>query len=302
MGMEQGGSKRIGNQRRKEIRKEFEKWDSTALSSGEKSGCNMSFVFDPSGRLCYYWSLIVSLAFLYNFWVIVYRFAFSEINETTMPTWLTLDGLADFIYVLDIAVHFRTGYLDEGVLQTEGAKLRAHYMNSTMFYIDCLCLLPLDFLYLSIGFNSMLRCFRLVKIYRFWSFLDRTERHTNYPNVFRTISLSHYILVIFHWNACVYHLISQRGGFGSSDWFEGSRVDECSDVTCDYLHAFYWSTLALTTIGDLPRPRTKAEYLFLIVELVSGLFLLATVLGHVANIVTNVSAARKEFQGKSLSL
>ncbi|KAI1298174.1 Cyclic nucleotide-gated cation channel alpha-3 [Halotydeus destructor] len=289
--------KKLREARRKEIRRELEKWD-TVTGTGEKSGCNMSFVFDPSGRLCYYWSVIVSLAFLYNFWVIMYRFAFEEINQLTMSTWLTLDGVCDFIYILDIAVHFRTGYLDEGVLQTETSKLRTHYMNSTMFYIDCLCLLPLDFLYLSIGFNSMLRCFRLVKIYRFWSFLDRTERHTNYPNVFRTISLSHYILVIFHWNACLYHLISTRGGFGSADWFTGSRVEECSDVDCDYLHAFYWSTLALTTIGDLPRPRTKAEYLFLIIELVSGLLMLATVLGHVANIVTNVSAARKEFQAK----
>lgn len=283
--------------RRREIKREFEKWDSVT-GAGEKSGCNWSFVFDPSGRLCYYWSMIVSLAFLYNSWVIMYRFAFEEINERTMAWWLSLDGIADFIYILDIAVHFRTGYLEEGVLQTEGSKLRAHYMNSTMFYIDCLCLLPLDFLYLSIGFNSMLRCFRLVKIYRFWSWLDRTERHTNYPNIFRTISLSHYILAIFHWNACVYHLISVRGGFGSSDWFTGSRAEECTDIDCDYLHAFYWSTLALTTIGDLPRPRTKSEYLFLIIELVAGLFMLATVLGHVANIVTNVSAARKEFQGK----
>ncbi|RWS15161.1 cyclic nucleotide-gated cation channel alpha-3-like protein, partial [Dinothrombium tinctorium] len=270
--------------RRKELRKEFD--------LEKKSGCNWSFVFDPSGRLCYYWSMIVSIAFLYNFWVIIYRFAFDEINEQTMSTWLLFDGIADFIYVLDIAVHFRTGYLEEGVLQTDGVKLRQHYMNSTMFYIDALCLLPLDFLYLSIGFNSILRCFRLVKIYRFWAFLDRTERHTNYPNLFRTISLTHYILVIFHWNACVYHLISKK------DWFVGSRDGECSDVECDYLHAFYWSTLALTTIGDLPRPRTKREYLFLIIELVSGLFLLATVLGHVANIVTNVSAARKEFQAK----
>ena len=48
------------------------------------------------------------------------------------------------------------------------------------------------------------------------------------------------------------------------------------------------------------RPRTKAEYIFLVIELVMGLFLLATVLGHVANIVTNVSAARKEFQGKTI--
>ena len=191
---------------------------------------------------------------MYNSWVIVYRFAFEEINSDTVFMWLALDGLADLIYILDVVVHFRIGYLEEGVLQTQASKLRQHYMNSTIFYIDCLCLLPLDFLYLSIGFNSMLRCFRLIKIYRFWSFLDRTERHTNYPNVFRTISLFHYILLLFHWNACVYHLLSQRGGFGSKDWFQGSRDREsCSDVDCDYLHAFYWSTLALTTIGDLPR-------------------------------------------------
>ena len=169
-------------------------------------------------------------------------------------------------------------------------------MNCTIFYIDCLCLLPLDFLYLSIGFNSILRCFRLIKIYRFWAFLDRTERHTNYPNVFRTLSLVHYILVIFHWNACLFHIISINDGFGSRDWFKYDQ-QSCPGVLCNYLHTFYWSALALTTIGDLPRPRTRGEYFFLNLEVVFGLFLFATVLGHVANIVTNVSAARKEFQG-----
>jgi len=51
-------------------------------------------------------------------------------------------------------------------------------------------------------------------------------------------------------------------------------------------------------VGDLPRPRSKGEYFYVIVELFLGLFLFASVLGHVANIVTNVSAARKEFQGR----
>lgn len=254
-------SKKVREARRKQIKREFDKPAWSATSSGEKSGCNWSFVFDPSGRLVYYWSMIVSLAFIYNSWVIVYRFAFEEISSDTVFMWLTLDGIADFIYILDVVVHFRIGYLEEGVLQTQASKLRQHYMNSTIFYIDCLCLLPLDFLYLSIGFNSMLRCFRLIKIYRFWSFLDRTERHTNYPNVFRTASLFHYILVLFHWNACVYYLLSQRGDFGSKDWFQGSRDrDSCSDVDCDYLHAFYWSTLALTTIGDLPRSVPLCKY------------------------------------------
>jgi cyclic nucleotide gated channel alpha 3 len=259
-------------------------------------GCRWSFVFDPAGRLCYYWSMVVSLAFLYNFWVLIYRFAFQEITRESLAVWFCLDYFSDLLYLLDIAVHFRTGYLEDGVLQTDATKLRHHYMNSTTFYIDCLCLLPLDFLYLSIGFNSILRSFRLVKIYRFWAFMDRTERHTNYPNLFRATSLIHYLLVIFHWNGCLYHIIYKNNGFGSKNWVFGDS--ENADVVKQYLQSYYWCTLALTTIGDLPRPRSKGEYLFVIAQLLFGLMLFATVLGHVANIVTNVSAARKEFQGK----
>ena len=43
------------------------------------------------------------------------------------------------------------------MLQTDSVKLRQHYMNSTTFYIDLLCLLPLDFLYLSLEFQVSLR-------------------------------------------------------------------------------------------------------------------------------------------------
>lgn len=101
-------------------------------SSGADRRCNWSFVFDPSGRLCYYWSVVVSIAFLYNFWVMIYRFAFQEIDRSTIGIWLTFDYLADLLYALDIGFHFRTGYLEEGVLQTDTVKLRQFYMNSTM--------------------------------------------------------------------------------------------------------------------------------------------------------------------------
>ncbi|CAL8094639.1 unnamed protein product [Orchesella dallaii] len=288
--------------KRKDIRSKLkiDKWDSSTASS-EKTGCRWTFVFDPAGRLCYYWSMVVSLAFLYNFWVLIYRFAFQEIKRETLVLWFCLDYISDFLYLLDIGVHFRTGYLEDGVLQTDSTKLRHHYMNSTTFYIDCLCLLPLDFLYLSIGFNSILRCFRLVKIYRFWAFMDRTERHTNYPNLFRSLSLIHYLLVIYHWNACLFHIIQKNDGFGSRDWvykrIEGGD-NESVDVLMNYLQGFYWSTLTLSMVGDLPRPRNRAEFFFVILQLLLGLLLFATVLGHVANIVTNVSAARKEFQAK----
>ncbi|XP_076254804.1 cyclic nucleotide-gated channel alpha-3 isoform X1 [Rhynchophorus ferrugineus] len=258
-----------------------------------------SFVFDPAGRLCYYWSMIVSLACLYNLWVIIYRFAFREIDASTIIMWFCLDYFADFLYLMDILVHFRTGYLEDGVLQTDTAKLRQHYMNSTTFYIDLLCLLPLDFLYLSIGFNSILRLFRLIKLYRFWAFMDRTERHTNYPNFVRSSYLIHTLLVVFHWNGCVFHLVLKHDGFGSKNWvYSDSAANDDTDHVKAYLQSYYWCTLALTTIGDLPRPRSKPEYLFVIFQLLFGLLLFASVMGHVANIVTSVSAARKEFQAK----
>ncbi|KAF6206477.1 hypothetical protein GE061_017710 [Apolygus lucorum] len=50
-------------------------------TGGHPPSHSFSLVFDPAGRLCYYWSMVVSIAFLYNFWVIIYRFAFQEINS-----------------------------------------------------------------------------------------------------------------------------------------------------------------------------------------------------------------------------
>lgn len=169
------------------------------------------FVLNPSGPAYCRWSLVVSLAFLYNFWSLSYRFAFKEIDERSFVFWFALDYTADAIYILDVVINFHTGFLNNGVLERDLDKISVHYKESTLFYLDCLCLLPLDILYLSFGYNSILRITRLVKIYKFWACVDRTERHTNYPNLCRTLSLVHYILVIFHWNACILFMLAKNG-------------------------------------------------------------------------------------------
>ncbi|KAF6206478.1 hypothetical protein GE061_017711 [Apolygus lucorum] len=92
-------------------------------TGGHPPSHSFSLVFDPAGRLCYYWSMVVSIAFLYNFWVIIYRFAFQEINRDSILVWFCLDYFADFLYIVDILFHFRTGYLEDGVLQTDSTKL-----------------------------------------------------------------------------------------------------------------------------------------------------------------------------------
>jgi cyclic nucleotide gated channel alpha 3 len=62
--------------------------------------------------------------------------------------------------------------------------------------------------------------------------------------------------------------------------------------------ARYWSITALTlTQNHEVKPTTKDDYIFLSIELVFALLLFATIMGHVASIVSNLSNARKDFQG-----
>lgn len=43
-------------------------------------------------------------------------------------------------------------------------------------------------------------------------FFQRTETRTNYPNVLRISNLVMYIVIIIHWNACLYYSFSKAIG------------------------------------------------------------------------------------------
>jgi hypothetical protein len=103
-------SSKRSRDKRKDVRSKLklDKWESSTVSS-EKTGCRWTFVFDPAGRLCYYWSMVVSLAFLYNFWVLIYRFAFqvrlspesSSYRIRTKPQFFNLRSpLAEYFYLV----------------------------------------------------------------------------------------------------------------------------------------------------------------------------------------------------------
>lgn len=49
-------------------------------------------------------------------------------------------------------------------------------------------------------------------------FFQRTETRTNYPNALRISNLVMYIVIIIHWNACLYYSFSKAiGATGSSN-------------------------------------------------------------------------------------
>lgn len=65
-----------------------------------------------------------------------------------------------------------------------------------------------------------------------------------------------------------------------------------------YIYCFYWSTLTLTAIGEVPVPTRDEEYIFVIFDFLIGVLIFATIVGNVGSMITNMNASRAEFQSR----
>ncbi|XP_011630881.1 uncharacterized protein LOC105422974 isoform X7 [Pogonomyrmex barbatus] len=279
-------------------------------------------VVNPDENFYYYWLMLLSACVLYNLWTLIVRQSLPELQALAPSAWLACDSFTDAVFVLDVAVQFRTGYLEQGLMVYNNWKLAGHYLKSKSFILDLLALLPLDLLQMNLGTNPMLRFPRFLKIYRVYNYYYMVESRTVYPNLWRVLNLIHILLILAHWFGCFYYLLSETEGF-QGDWVYPYRPGEYATLTRKYLGSLYWSTLTLTTIGDLPTPETNAEivaggnprslarrgrlsrllqfkhnggYVFTIVSYLIGVFIFATIVGQVGNVITNRNANRLEFE------
>ena len=182
-----------------------------------------------------------------------------------------------------------------------------HYMKGVAFKLDVLSLIPFDFLYLvpHVGVNAVvIRLNRLLRLHRAAQFYTRTESRTNFPNIFRITTLVACIMMSIHWNACFFFLISRKVGLGEDGWAYPSPVDSNGNATAyaslswKYLYSLYWSTLILTTVGNVPGPATDWEFIFVTVDYLVGVLIFATIVGMVGEIITNMNSRQVDFQSR----
>ncbi|KFD58364.1 hypothetical protein M514_00590 [Trichuris suis] len=265
-------------------------------------GWLQSKVVVPYGNAYYYWTAIVSVTVTYNVITVVLRSVFNEYQESYITAWLAIDYLCDMVYIFDMIVKFRTGYLEQGLIVRDLRKLAINYMKSTRFKLDSISILPTDVFYVFTGLtNPTARLNRLFKFPIVLEFAERTESRTSWPNAFRLFTLISCILVIIHLNACLYFAVSEAIGLGSDQWVydNNSLTDSFSRR---YFYSFYWSTLTLTTIGETPYPERDEEILFNTVDYLIGVLIFATLVGNIGSMITNMNAARTEFQSRMDSI
>ncbi|XP_057673554.1 cyclic nucleotide-gated channel cone photoreceptor subunit alpha-like isoform X1 [Corythoichthys intestinalis] len=258
------------------------------------------WIMDPATDIYYFWLCVISIPVFYNLMLLVARACFNELQNNNTILWTVLDYSSDALYLLDTFVRARTGFLEQGLLIREEKVLREKYMKTRQFQLDIISMIPTDIVFIKIGLNNPeWRFNRLFRLARLFEFFDRTETRTNFPNIFRIGNLVLYIIIIIHWNACIYFAISKILGFGSDTWvYPATRNAEFQQLTRQYIYCFYWSTLTLTTIGETPPPVRDIEYFFVVADFLTGVLIFATIVGNVGAMISNMSAARVEFQAK----
>ncbi|MCP9265812.1 hypothetical protein DINM_021203 [Dirofilaria immitis] len=131
--------------------------------------------------------------------------------------WLTCNFISDIVFLIDMFIQSRISYLHDGVA-AENLKIQAiRYFHSYSFWLDIGSVFPFDFILIYRDDISLVRLNRLLKSYRFNYFIDRTEIRTNWPNAFKIFVLIMTCIVLFHWNAAAYFLISVISGIHSDD-------------------------------------------------------------------------------------
>ena len=76
------------------------------------------------------------MAVLYNLICVPGRMVFWELDNMFDTTWMVLDYVCDFLYLLDTFVRMHEGYLEQGLLVKKPDLLRKNYFNSRYFPLN----------------------------------------------------------------------------------------------------------------------------------------------------------------------
>uniref|UniRef100_UPI00398ECD1A cyclic nucleotide-gated channel beta-1-like isoform X2 n=1 Tax=Pristiophorus japonicus TaxID=55135 RepID=UPI00398ECD1A len=246
---------------------------------------------DPfSNPLYVLWLAIVVFAWNWNVWLIPVRCTFPYQTPDNIHLWLLMDYFCDLIYVVDMAVfQSRLQFVQGGDIITEKKPMRKNYMTTPKFKMDLVSLLPLDVLYIKLGFRPVLRVPRLLKYTTFLEFNDRLEAIMSKAYIYRVIRTTIYLLYSLHINTCLYYWASDYEGIGATKWVYDGEGNS-------YMRCFYWAVKTLITIGGLAEPQTVFEILFQLINYFTGVFIFSIMIGQMKEVVGAATAGKMYYR------
>lgn len=276
------------------------------------------FVFMPASRFLVLWNVLHLLSLAYVCTGLPYIVAVSPVARDADTSWAdAINRAVDFFYILDIAVNFRSAYLDQesGDIVTQPRAIAMNYAKTWLAF-DCLMAFPFDMVLDSHVHNinwmfilRILRLSRLAKLLR----VAQTESICDYcedalgvsRNKLVVAQLACCICLLAHFTACGFILTGVYSQEVLPDvpleqrsWIDRNGLMESTPQQI-YIAALYWAFTMMTTVGfgDIV-PVTASERLFSIIAMVISAGTYAYVIAKISTMVTLINISESRYYEK----
>jgi len=282
-------------------------------------------VTHPDARLRSLWNFFLAVVICYCGVAVPLEIAFEDdmilsmcdavssrrVRQTCAPflAWFWVNVLVDMIFVVDVVLNLRTGYMVEGHFVRDDWLVMRHYLRGS-FAFDLISSFPLNLVIYALDdgsndensrsgarANKMLRLLRvaklvkLVRMRKLGTYLEYVEVVIKFnPGLLRIFKLSLVALLCCHWFGCLWWLVSDieitatddlmsPWQAGSNQWHPPPWLKYSPDFALKYWHSFFWG--AGMCLGMVPRdiePVTTLEAIVTTFTMFVGLLLAAFVI------------------------
>ncbi|KNC50997.1 cyclic nucleotide-binding protein [Thecamonas trahens ATCC 50062] len=289
-----------------------ESWQRNENDGAEKRMCFWSksaveyALLSPKSKTRAYWSVLLLLVISYNSVFVPMRTTFP--GMCLPEVWWTIDYLGDVVLLVDIFWRFYVGYYALGVVVTTRRLVVRNYLHGS-FLLDLVASLPFDFALYDCQPHAFMRLNRLLRLYHVPNIFRSWEQSTSRPVVFRLTKLFCGIMMLAHWTACAFFATvkqeNKRFGEGGwpqpvgTGWPQGMQTLVTKPAHEAYPRALFWCITLLTGMGpDHNSPDTNLELAFSFGMLFIGIFVFASVIGNVGDLISNRNATGAKFRKK----
>lgn len=270
------------------------------VSSGQETAKYMLRQNDPRKTK---WDLVIIFLAIYNSFQIPFELAF-EPEDMKATSFVLLNSLIDFFFLLDIIVNFRTTFYDieTGDEVFDSKRTGKKYLKSR-FTIDLLSTIPFDNIALLFTSSSspVLQLFsllKLVRISRLGRIIERMNVTQDMKNALKLFKLIFVIIIYIHCLACLwYFIVTQQSEWQPPLSYVNPDADFYnSSLANKYFITLYHAVLLLTGNDILPRGTFQVAFVATFITI--GAIINANIFGNMALIISDLNKKSAEFQGQ----
>ncbi|KAG7382193.1 hypothetical protein PHYBOEH_010600 [Phytophthora boehmeriae] len=253
-----------------------------------RSSLTYKYMLSPDSMKRYCWDLLLAITTILLIWRVPYTIAFGDSN---LWYWFAFNKTTDVIYLLDVILNFRTGYVKDTDVVMDSRLVAKRYMKS-WFVIDLIGSIPFEYMVTTKNvpgisglerkaFKASVKYLKIPKLFRVTRLIKFVQKYMKFAYAVQVFAC--YISVI-HWVACLW-----AGPMLN-------LVDDTEDEQLAYNQALYSAVQLLLNIAGVP---VDPEWQFLagVLGIVGFLFQCLTLASITAGVI-GTSSRMLQYQDK----